>query len=155
MQSYGLKTDDKHGKERSTPIKLAEVYRPSVQLEAVVRRIKRLVQNPQARILVFSTWLEVLDVLSHALKENGIVFAFARTPKQLGPAIEKLQDSSNAMPALERPGLQPLQTLLLPIKLGGNGLNLTGKPSTNHVAINLNHTSRDCTYVCHCSDGQS
>ena len=82
---------------------------------------RNLIRSPQAKVLVFSTWIEVLDVLSYALTENEVRYAFARTPKQLGAAIEQLQSSSSASP-----GQRPLQTLLLPVKQGGNGLNLTG-----------------------------
>ena len=91
-----------------------------VQLEAVVRRVKNLTSSPDSRVLVFSTWTDVLEILSYALKENAIPFAFARTPKQLGAAIGQLQRAADS------PGNHAVQTLLLPVKQGGNGLNLTG-----------------------------
>lgn len=87
-----------------------------VQLEGVVRRIKSLTRNPDAKILVFSSWIDVLEVLSYALRENDIPFAFARSAKHLGPALQQFK-SSNAV----------LQTLLLPVQQGGKGLNITGK----------------------------
>ena len=93
-------------------------------MEAVVRRIKCLIRDPDARLLVFSTWTEVLDVLSHALRENNIYFAYAKAAKQIAMAIDQLRQGGKGSVAG-----QQVQTLLLPVKQGGNGLNLTGTNS--------------------------
>lgn len=46
-----------------------------VKIEAVVRRILWATLNDQdAKILVFSSWNDVLDVLGHALAANNITF---------------------------------------------------------------------------------
>ena len=85
-----------------------------------MRRIKWLTKrDPGAKALVFSSWTDVLDVLSYALRQNDIQFAYAKSASQLGKAIKDLQTRGN--------GKRSLQTLLLPIKQGANGLNLTGK----------------------------
>ncbi len=47
------------------------------KIEAVVRRILYLLTvAPENKILVFSTWRDVLSVLSHALQENGVDHLF-------------------------------------------------------------------------------
>lgn len=48
----------------------------SVQLEAVLGRILRLkLEDPEAKILLFSEWNGVLDVVEHALRTNHINYA--------------------------------------------------------------------------------
>jgi E3 ubiquitin-protein ligase SHPRH len=102
-----------------------------LQIEAVVRRVKHLTTSSDAKVLVFSTWPEVLQILSHALRDNGVCFAYAKTPQKLRQAISDLKmaapqaarPNTKAIPATQR-----LQTILLPIKHGANGLNLTGLP---------------------------
>ena len=92
-----------------------------------MRRIKWLTRSGgQTIILVFSSWVTVLDVLSHALQENGINFMYARTPKQLEAALKAVQQAAKGKPVAARPNAKPLTTLLLPLKQGANGLNLTG-----------------------------
>lgn len=92
----------------------------------MVRRIKWLTsKDPTARALVFSSWNDVLDVLSHALSANEVNFAYVKNAKQLGPAIRALQEAGKGK-GVAGNGSRPLQTLLLPIKQGANGLNLTG-----------------------------
>lgn len=103
----------------------------SVQIEAVVRRIKHLTAGPPpaARVLVFSSWSVVLDILAHALRDNGVKYMYAKDAAKLQKAITALR----AVPQEARPdegsasGPPPpqLQTILLPVKLGSNGLNLT------------------------------
>lgn len=47
-----------------------------MQLEAVLGRILRLkLEDPEAKILLFSEWNGVLDVVEHALRTNHINFA--------------------------------------------------------------------------------
>ena len=48
----------------------------SLQLEAVVRRILWVKStDPEAKVLLFSEWQGVLDVVEHALTANHITFA--------------------------------------------------------------------------------
>lgn len=47
-----------------------------VQLEAVLRRILRLkLEDPEVKVLLFSEWNGVLDVVEHALRTNHITYA--------------------------------------------------------------------------------
>lgn len=46
-----------------------------VQIEAVTRRILWISStNPAAKVLVFSSWMDVLDVLQHAFTANRISY---------------------------------------------------------------------------------
>lgn len=46
-----------------------------VKIEAVTRRILWIKStDPEAKVLVFSSWNDVLDVLEHAFIANGITF---------------------------------------------------------------------------------
>lgn len=52
------------------------------QIEAVVRRLLWLKSKDQdAKILIFSTWHDVLDVIEHAMKVNRITFARVKGTK--------------------------------------------------------------------------
>lgn len=52
-----------------------------VQLEAVIRRILRLKsEDPEMKVLLFSEWAGVLDVVEHALTTNHITYARVKNP---------------------------------------------------------------------------
>ena len=52
-----------------------------VQLEAVLRRILRLKsEDPEMKVLLFSEWGGVLDVVEHALTTNHITYARVKNP---------------------------------------------------------------------------
>lgn len=47
-----------------------------MQLEAVLRRLLRLKsEDPEMKVLLFSEWQDVLDVVEHALTTNHITYA--------------------------------------------------------------------------------
>ena len=104
-----------------------------VQVEAVVRRVMWLTKDPQTKVLVFSTWAEVLQLLEHALKTNQMPCMRAQSRHALEEAIQAFRKP--AKPA--KSGKPHLQTLLLLLKQGGNGLNLTGMPVTERAACLL------------------
>lgn len=57
-----------------THINILSVY--NSQLEAVLRRLLWLKsKDPKVKVLVFSEWQGVLDVVEHALLANHITFA--------------------------------------------------------------------------------
>ena len=116
-----------------------------VQIEAVVRRIKWLTASSSAaKVLVFSTWQDVLDVIAHALDANRLPFAHARGRKGMQAAIQQFktvdlqQDTGRTRGNTSSTG--QVQTLLLLVKQGGNGLNLTGEQRKVPVTI----TSLQC-----------
>ena len=109
----------------------------SMQIEAVVRRIKWLTSvDVTSKLLVFSTWQDVLEVIAHALRANRLPFAHARGRKAMEVAIKQFKAArppntgkDNAKTYHEHP-----HTLLLLVKQGGNGLNLTGTSPTRGIS---------------------
>ncbi|EFJ18575.1 hypothetical protein SELMODRAFT_444519 [Selaginella moellendorffii] len=82
------------------------------KIEAVVRRILSLKEDdPFVKILVFSTWQEVLDLLEHALKSNKLSWVRLKQRRQMGSSILEFKKEN-------------VQVMLLPIQHGANGLNL-------------------------------
>lgn len=106
-----------------------------MQLEAVVRRIKRLIhKDPAAKVLVFSSWQDVLELVSHALQTNALPFAYAKGRQAFDQAISQFKrPAASAGTVQQGIAVGPnLQILLLLIKQGANGLNLTGNAHSNH-----------------------
>ncbi|VFQ99538.1 unnamed protein product [Cuscuta campestris] len=96
----------------------------STKVEAVARRILWInSKNPAAKVLVFSSWNDVLDVLEHAFAANGISHIRMKGGRGAHAAINYFRGhNSNAlgMP----PETKTVQVLLLLIQHGANGLNL-------------------------------
>nr|XP_006111361.1 E3 ubiquitin-protein ligase SHPRH [Pelodiscus sinensis] len=85
----------------------------STKVEAVVRTLKKIqVKDPGAKSLVFSTWQDVLDIISKALYDNNMVFA------QIN-GISKFQENLSAFKYDPK-----INILLLPLHTGSNGLNI-------------------------------
>ncbi|PKU64874.1 E3 ubiquitin-protein ligase SHPRH isoform X3 [Dendrobium catenatum] len=88
------------------------------KIEAVTRRILWIKSTDQkAKVLVFSSWNDVLDVLQHALDSNNISYVRMKGGRKSQAAIAQFK------------GEQPLkskhiQVLLILIQHGSNGLNL-------------------------------
>jgi hypothetical protein len=62
------------------------------KIEAVVRRVLCVLQqDPTNKVLVFSSWADVLGIVSHALADNGILHAFAKDRKGLLAALERFK----------------------------------------------------------------
>lgn len=83
------------------------------KIEAIIRKllsIKKL--DPKAKSLVFSEWVVVLEIISEALKENGIAYVKMEGGKHFQRNIEQFKVDEQT------------HVLLLPNKLGANGLNL-------------------------------
>ena len=100
------------------------------QVEAVVRRVRHLTErDPGTKVLVFSTWQDLLDVVAHALAVNAVPFAASKgrgfTQSVRDFQAGALQGQLGGKRARLHPA-GPIQTLLLPVKHGSNGLNLTG-----------------------------
>lgn len=85
----------------------------SSKVTAVVSELLSLIkQDSSVKVLIFSTWEKVLDVIRDALIQNDISF------RRLGTG-EKFQNSLAQFKA------GSITVLLLPLKLGSKGLNLT------------------------------
>lgn len=89
-----------------------------LQLEAVVGCIQKILDGgTEDRVLVFSTWHDVLTLLEHAFKANGIPYIRPTGGKRLGQSLSAFQTRENVTDSA--------RVLLLAVKQGGNGLNLT------------------------------
>jgi len=111
------------------------------KLEAVLRRLLWLKsKDPKVKVLVFSEWQGVLDVVEHALMANHITFARVKGGRQLNVAIDMFKGietrSDSKKKGKEKKDVEEVQdsvqVLLMPIRLGANGLNLV---EAQHVIL--------------------
>ena len=91
------------------------------KMEAVVRRVKALLAAaPSTKIVVFSTWAEVLAIVDSALAANGVRALRPRTRRDVGAAATAFRGDSAP------------HVLLLRVAHGGAGLTLV---EATHVAL--------------------
>lgn len=126
------------------------------KLEAVVRRILAITRaDPMARLLVFSSWRDVLALVAHALQGNEVHYLFPTGSKGFAQDIARFRglpwlEAKHGLPRAEGLGAVPSRcsaaadstaahmscdaprVLLLLIKQGGKGLNLT---EAQHVVL--------------------
>jgi E3 ubiquitin-protein ligase SHPRH len=125
----------------------------SSKVEAVVKRVLYITRSSKNnKVLVFSAWLELLDVIGHALKVNGVGYAqgkgqgvelqkalrkFRGSGKEVqdpidgnGPADGEDSEEEEALKG--GMGAQACPVLLLSMKQGGKGLTLN---EANHVIL--------------------
>ena len=78
------------------------------------------------KVLVFSTWVEALEIVAHALAANGVRAALAKGRAELGRTVAAFRKSPRGgIPESAPPATPPPRVLLLPAKQGAAGLNLT------------------------------
>ncbi|KAJ4978047.1 hypothetical protein NE237_008827 [Protea cynaroides] len=98
------------------------------KIEAVTRRILWIKStDPKAKVLVFSSWNDVLDVLQHALIANDVSYIRMKGGRKSHIAISQFKgQKSNAICTTHGQQSEPksIQVLLLLIQHGANGLNL-------------------------------
>lgn len=100
------------------------------KIEAVTRRILWIkTTDPEAKVLVFSSWHDVLNVLEHAFTANGITHIRMKGGRKSQVSIsefkgEKRSTKGNHKMHSQEPDVRPVQVLLLLIQHGANGLNL-------------------------------
>ncbi|WCJ20101.1 zinc ion binding DNA binding helicases ATP binding nucleic acid binding [Euphorbia peplus] len=108
------------------------------KIGAVTRRILWIKSaDPEAKVLVFSSWNDVLDVLEHAFNANGITYVRMKGGRKahIGISQFKGQNSSPTRTRKTRGGKEPsrsIQVLMLLIQHGANGLNLL---DAQHVVL--------------------
>ncbi|UPR01651.1 E3 ubiquitin-protein ligase SHPRH [Chloropicon primus] len=96
------------------------------KLEAVVRRVASILhRDPEAKILVFSEWQDVLELLTHAFNANQVPFVFAKGKPAMSKALKQFKTKREVAGAVA-------SVLMLPVKLGANGLNLI---EAQHVVL--------------------
>jgi E3 ubiquitin-protein ligase SHPRH len=65
------------------------------KVEAVVRRVLHVLgSDPHSRVIVFSTWLDVLNIVSHALTANAVQHVLGRSRKAFMAALELFKGSA-------------------------------------------------------------
>ncbi|CAL9111471.1 unnamed protein product [Musa textilis] len=99
------------------------------KIEAVIRRILWITSNDEeAKIIVFSSWNDVLDVLGHALVANSITFVRMKGGRKSQVAIAQFKGQEN-MQVGEKTQEQltsskSVRVLMMLVQHGANGLNL-------------------------------
>ncbi|PWA98308.1 Helicase, C-terminal [Artemisia annua] len=100
----------------------------STKISAVTRRILCIGStNPKAKVLVFSSWNDVLDVLEHSFTANGISFIRMKGGRKSHVAISQFKGEKVSVKANKKQKqaeTNSVQVLLLLIQHGANGLNL-------------------------------
>lgn len=85
----------------------------STKMEGVVRLMKKIkLADPEAKVLVFSSWMDVLDVIADAFAQNGITYRALHQRSKFQRHLSSFKTSSQ------------ITALLLPISSGANGLNI-------------------------------
>ncbi|XP_036103765.1 E3 ubiquitin-protein ligase SHPRH isoform X6 [Molossus molossus] len=102
-------TSEKASQEEDIPVKGSH----STKVEAVVRTLMRIqTRDPGAKALVFSTWQDVLDIISKALTDNNMEFA----------QISRVKTFQENLSAFKHD--PQINILLLPLHTGSNGLTI-------------------------------
>ncbi|KAG8380997.1 hypothetical protein BUALT_Bualt06G0075000 [Buddleja alternifolia] len=102
----------------------------STKIEAVTRRILWIIStDPKAKVLVFSSWHDVLDVLQHAFAANDISYVRMKGGRKSQIAISHFRGQKSNATEISKKGAAQIETksaqvLLLLIQHGANGLNL-------------------------------
>ncbi|BES94744.1 SNF2 family N-terminal domain [Nesidiocoris tenuis] len=92
-------------------IKIVGSY--STKVEAVTCELIRLRnEDPDVKVIVFSTWEQVLNVISDALQTNNISFRRLGSSSKYSQSLAQFKSGS-------------VTALLIPLALGSKGLNIT------------------------------
>jgi len=92
----------------------------STKIGAVIQQLLEIkTKEPDAKCLVFSTWVDVLLIISRALDENSITYR-----SLFSNAMQKSLNSFKRDP--------DISVLLVPVQSGANGLNLV---EATHVLL--------------------
>ncbi|KAL6657357.1 hypothetical protein ACP70R_005137 [Stipagrostis hirtigluma subsp. patula] len=99
------------------------------KVEAVTRRILRITSTDgTAKVLVFSSWNDVLDVLEHSLAANNVSYVRMKGGRKSQAALSQFKGQVSSINGARVKGtvskMQPVQVLLMLTQHGANGLNL-------------------------------
>ncbi|XP_055485093.1 E3 ubiquitin-protein ligase SHPRH isoform X2 [Psammomys obesus] len=102
-------TSEKANQDDDIPVKGSH----STKVEAVVRTLMKIqLRDPGAKALVFSTWQDVLDIISKALTDNNMEFT----------QISRIKTFQENLSAFKHD--PQINILLLPLHTGCNGLTI-------------------------------
>ncbi|XP_054788420.1 uncharacterized protein LOC129294236 isoform X2 [Prosopis cineraria] len=104
------------------------------KIEAVTKRILWIKStDPKAKVLVFSSWNDVLDVLEHAFAVNNITYIRMKGGRKSHVAISQFKGQQNDERGTSQESTSKfIQVLLILIQHGANGLNLL---EAQHVVL--------------------
>ncbi|CAN6467632.1 unnamed protein product [Victoria cruziana] len=108
------------------------------KIGAVTKKIMWILStDPLAKILVFSSWNDVLDVLGHSLDANGIMYVRMKGGRKSHSALKEfkegeIRDKDNPIAEISQCNVKPIPVLLILIQHGANGLNLL---EAQHVVL--------------------
>ncbi|KAK3126035.1 hypothetical protein QOZ80_7BG0613020 [Eleusine coracana subsp. coracana] len=97
------------------------------KVEAITRRILKITSNDAtAKVLVFSSWNDVLDLLEHSLTTNNISYIRMKGGRKSQAALSQFKGQRSCLNGGEVKGTvaKTVQVLLMLIQHGANGLNL-------------------------------
>ncbi|KAB7507906.1 E3 ubiquitin-protein ligase SHPRH [Armadillidium nasatum] len=110
---------DMMSKEREEEVKVSGSL--STKIEGVVRvMLKIKSSDPEAKVLLFSTWNEVLEVIADGFSQNGITHRILQNRTKFQETLSSFKSK------------QEITALLMPLSSGGNGLNLV---EARHVIL--------------------
>ncbi|XP_028782280.1 LOW QUALITY PROTEIN: E3 ubiquitin-protein ligase SHPRH [Neltuma alba] len=104
------------------------------KIEAIAKRILWIKStDPKAKVLVFSSWNDVLDVLEHAFAANSITYIRMKGGRKSHVAISQFRGQQNDKRGTSQESTSKfIQVLLILIQHGANGLNLL---EAQHVVL--------------------
>ncbi|KAK1270856.1 hypothetical protein QJS04_geneDACA005805 [Acorus gramineus] len=111
-----------------SPINVQGSY--GTKIEAVTKRILWIKStDPEAKVIIFSSWNDVLDVLEHALNANGVSNVRMKGGRKSQAAIAQFKIQSNGADkggdgGGHCPHSESIQVMLLLFRHGANGLNI-------------------------------
>ncbi|XP_068668548.1 uncharacterized protein [Aristolochia californica] len=108
------------------------------KIEAITRRILWIRStDPEAKVIVFSSWNDVLDVLEHAFDANKITYIRMKGGRKSHAALTRFKGQETFAGSIgercvEQTESRFVQVLLLLVQHGANGLNLL---EAQHVVL--------------------
>ncbi|RXG53492.1 E3 ubiquitin-protein ligase SHPRH [Armadillidium vulgare] len=110
---------DMQSKEKEEEVKVSGSL--STKIEGVVRVMFKIKSSdPEAKVLLFSTWNEVLEVIADGFSQNGITHRILLNRNKFQETLSSFKSK------------QEITALLMPLSSGANGLNLV---EARHVIL--------------------
>lgn len=105
-----VEDDESESKESKPPVLIIGSH--STKVQAVLTTLVELIQQqPQVKVLIFSTWEKVLDVIAEGLEMNDVKFRRLKSGRKQKTNLKEFKECD-------------VSALLLPLCTGAKGLNL-------------------------------
>ena len=93
----------------------------STKMEGVIRTVMKIKESdPDAKVLIFSSWFDVLEIIGDSLEQNGITYRSLNLHNKFQTNLTSFKTKKE------------ITVLLMLINSGSNGLNIT---TANHVIL--------------------